>query len=69
MNDRQLYGRPNREGKPHKIRTKLNNNRRIEKELDAETRAYLENIHNRDSINSEDFYLDYNLIIKNKYYN
>ncbi len=69
MNNRQLYGRSSREGKPRKIRTKLNNNRRIEEELDAETRAYLENIHDRELINSEDLSSNYKRIIKNRFYN
>ncbi len=64
MNVRRLYGRFEREGKPDKIRAKLNNDRRIKNELDAEVRNYLEGLYDSEEINS-----DYPLKIKNRFYN
>ncbi len=65
MNYRQLYGRLGREGKPHKIRAKLDNDRKIKAELDAEVRDYLESYSESvDSINS-----DYKFTRENQYNN
>lgn len=64
MNERQLYGRAGREAKSNKIRAKLNNERKLEDELDAETRDYLEGDYDNDLTNSNYRTSDYGLKIK-----
>ncbi len=68
MNNRQLYGRAGRDGKEDKIRAVFNNNKRIEEELDAEVRTYLES-NDMDVINPNDMSSDYNLAKENNYKN
>ncbi len=44
MNDRQWYGRARRDGKETSLRRRFDNNKRIERELNAQTRDHF-NVH------------------------